>query len=270
MDVKKEQKIVVFTSLTPADKNLILSGINLADVFKKELCLIFRLNKKERNKQELTEEKLNTLLAAFKQEIKAVTCSARVTTEKLVDLPYILADDHEAIMLIANAAHYKIYAKAATESPVPFLFINTEAPLSTFKKIILPIDLRKENSDTALWCSWFGRFARAEITAVAANEKDHHSQQLVARNVMMAKKLFQKTGISHKIYKGQKSSFRNSFEALEYALNSETGLFVLLGSSVITPLDRLIGLPERKIIDKAGNLPVLLVNPRRDNYILCD
>jgi hypothetical protein len=63
---------------------------------------------------------------------------------------------------------------------------------------------------------------------------------------------------------------QNSFEALEFALSENADLLILLGSSVITPLDWLIGLPERKIIRNAGNLPVLLVNPRRDNYILCD
>jgi hypothetical protein len=82
--------------------------------------------------------------------------------------------------------------------------------------------------------------------------------------------LFQKFKIEHKIYKGAKSSLQNAFEALDLALTSDCDLLVILGSSVITPLDRLIGLPEKKIIKKAGNLPVLLINPRKDNYILCD
>jgi hypothetical protein len=44
---------------------------------------------------------------------------------------------------------------------------------------------------------------------------------------------------------------------------------VILGSSTITLLDIIIGLPEKKIITKAGNLPVLLINSKRDNYLLC-
>jgi hypothetical protein len=89
-------------------------------------------------------------------------------------------------------------------------------------------------------------------------------------NVAICKKLFQKFKIEHKIFRGTKSSLQNSFEALELALSSESDLLVILGSSTITPLDLLIGLPEKKIINRAENLPVLFINPRRDNYILCD
>jgi hypothetical protein len=32
----------------------------------------------------------------------------------------------------------------------------------------------------------------------------------------------------------------------------------------------LIGLPEKKLILKAGNLPVLMINPRKDSCVLCD
>ncbi len=270
MDEKKEQKIIVFTTLSGDDKNLILNGIKVADIFKKELCLLYRLNKKERKIRDSIEMKLHEYLIPLKKEIPILKTSVHVTDEKLNDLPEILADNHEAIVLIASSSEYKKYATAGTRSPVPFLFVNPGSSVSPFQKIILPIDLRRENSDTTLWCSWFGRFAKSEIIAVAANEKSRDSQRLVMQNVMMAKKLFKKTGIGHKIYKGKKSSFNNCFEAMDLALNSDTDLFILLGSSVITPIDWLIGLPERKIINKAGNLPVLLVNPRRDNYILCD
>lgn len=270
MDQKKNQKIVVLITLTNADKNLILNGVKTADIFNKELCLLYRLSKKERNNRHSIEKKLDEYLISIKEKNQFLKTSLLITEEKLNDLPEILADDHEAILLVANASAYKKYATAGTRSPVPFLFINPEAPVSSFHKIILPIDLRRENSDTALWCSWFGRFAKSEIIAVAANEKSRDSKRMIMQNVTLTKKLFQKTGVIHKIFKGKRSSFYNSFEAMDLALNTDTDLMVLLGSSVITPLDILLGLPERKIIGKAGNLPVLLVNPRRDNYILCD
>lgn len=270
MNEKKNQKIVVITTLSGADKNLILNGIKIADIFKKELCLLFRLNKKDRKNHQAIEKRLSEYLEPIEKEIPNLKTSLLVSHEKLNDLPELLADEHEAIVIVANALAYEKYATASTRSPVPFLFVNPKAPLSSFRKIILPIDLRKENSDAALWCSWFGRFAKSEITAVAANEKSKDSQRLVMQNAALTKKLFRKTGVIHKIFKGKKSSFKNSFEAMDLALNSDADLMVLLGSSVITPLDLLIGLPERKIIDKAGNLPIMLINPRRDNYILCD
>jgi hypothetical protein len=268
MDEKKAQKIMVFTSLSPADKNLILSGIRIALIFKKELCILYRINKKE--ERTTARQKLRDYVLMFKDDIGTQKISILLTDEKIQNLPEMLADNHEAIMLIANALEFKKFAAAVTETPIPFLFINPGKPLSEFKKIVAPIDIRKENNDLILWCSWFGRFNKSEIFVIAANEKRQDSQQQVAHNLILSKKLFQKTAVSHRILKGNKSSLQNSFEAAEFARSSGCDLLVLLGSSVITPLDMLIGLPERKIVSHALNPPVLLVNPRIDNYILCD
>lgn len=270
MGEKKEQKIIVFTTLTPKDKNLILSGIKLASIFKKELCLVYILNRREIKTSDGIKHRLNEYTISLSNEIPALKASVLLLKENIRELPDFLADEHEAILLIADSDQFKKFSKAVTESPVPFLFVSPHAPVSSFQKIVLPIDLRKENSDSALWSSWFGRFNQSEIIAIAANEKQKDMQQQVARNVNLAKKLYLKLNIRHKLFKGRKSSLQNSFEALDFALSENADLLIILGSSVITPLDWLIGLPERKIIRNAGNLPVLLVNPRRDNYILCD
>ena len=270
MSEKKEQKIVVFTTFAPSDKNLILNGIKLASVFKKELCLVYRMNYKKSKQSDVIKQKLVEYTIPLKKEIPTLKTSVLLLKENPREVPDILADDYEAIMLIADSEQFKKFSNAVTESPVPFLFIGPNTPVSSFKTIVLPIDLRKENSDSALWGSWFGRFNQSEIIAIAAKEKSRDSQKEVARNVTLSKKLFLKFNVRHKMFKGRKSSLQNSFEALEFALSENADLLILLGSSVITPLDWLIGLPERKIIRNAGNLPVLLVNPRRDNYILCD
>jgi hypothetical protein len=216
-------------------------------------------------------QKLADYVVPIKNELPELQVSTLGTTEKLKYLPEKLADDYEAIILVAGSGKYADYVKAVEESPVPFLFVNENSEyFSEFKKVVLPIDLRTENSESIVWTSYFGRFNDATLVVVAASQKNKDDRQQVKYNAALAKKLFQKFKIEHKIYKGAKSSLQNAFEALELALASNCDLFVALGSSVITPLDRLIGLPEKKILKKAGNLPVLLINPRKDNYILCD
>ncbi len=270
MSEKKEQKIVVLTHLVPTDKALILNGIKIASIFNKELCLVYRYTKKEKEKRDEIRQKLQEYLEPVKKEIPALKTSAMLVGGRVTEMPELLADDYEAIMLITESFRFKNYAKATASSPVPFLFIDPEAPVSMFSKIVLPVDIRKENSDTALWCSWFGRFNNAEIVVIGASDKGKEMQKMVGQNIRLTKNLFSKFKIQHKIYKGRKSSLGNAFEALELAKSSGSDLLVILGSSTITPLDWLIGLPERKIIRQSEKLPVLFVNPRRDNYILCD
>ncbi len=270
MNKKKEQKVVVFTTLSETDKNLILNGVKLAVTFKKELCLFYRITRKDKKRKSLIKQILVEYTLPLSDEIPGLKTSVLLMSEHIRDIPAILADEYEAVLFVADAAQYKKFSTAVTQSPSPFLFVNNEAPLSSFKKIVLPLDARRENKDIALWSSWFGRFNQSEIIVIAANDNNRERQIQVGKNVLLTKKLLEKFNIPLKIYKGQKSSFYNSAEAAEFAHNDAADLLILLGSSVITPIDRLLGLPERKIISFPGSFPVLLINPRRENYILCD
>jgi hypothetical protein len=268
---EKIQKIVVFLQFNEFDKNLIMNGIRIAAIFKKELCLFTHLKNNRTDEREDLRSALFAYTIPIKNEMPDLRVSTLILNDKMRHLPDKLADDYEAIILIAGSLQFSKFAKALRESPVPFLFVNESfAEVSAFKKLVLPLDLRKENTDSVLWSSYFGRFNGSGIVVLAASDKNNDEQKQVALNSTFAKKLFGKFKVEYKIFKGTHSSFKNSFEGFDLAVSSGSDLLVILGSSTITPLDLLIGLPEQKIILQAGNLPVLVVNPRRDNYILCD
>ena len=271
MPEKKDQKIIVLLSLEESDKPLILNGIKISTIFRKELCLVYNGKKKDKKNLQIFKAKLYDYVQTINVELPGIKLSTLLLWESKTELPGKLADDYEAIFVIAKASEYSKYSSAVSESVIPFLFINENyATVPEYKKLILPVDMRKQSSESALWGSYFGRFNNSELILIAANDKGKESEQEVTRSVILSKKLFNKFKINHKVFKGTKSSLRNAFEALEYAQSSRCDLLVILGSSTITPIDLLIGLPERKIIKKAGDLPVLVINPRRDNYILCD
>ena len=271
MDKVKKQKIVVILSLNESDKILIQNGIQVAAIFKKELCLLVQIKDKNENSHEQFRLKLESLKQNIRNENPGLNVSQILFTGSKKSLPETLADDDEAILIVAPTSAFSSYSGALASSPVPFLFVNeNSSEISTFKKIIISIDLRSENKDSALWSSYFGRFNNADIIVVAANDRSKEGQNDVAKNLVFAKRLYRKFKLNYKIFKGTKSSLGNAFESLDLALTSGSDLLIILGSSTITPLDWLVGLPERKIVKKAGTLPVLIVNPRIDNYILCD
>lgn len=263
-----EQKIVVFTTLKTGDDVLIQHGIKLAHVFRKELCLVYNATSKKT--KTTAKHLLSEYIQKIKQELPALNVSSLVLKAKKAEIPDILAENHEGVLVVVNATRFKHWSGALSESPIPFLFVHPESKIMDYNQLVQPLDLRKENSDGSLWASYFGRFNAGEIVMVAANDKSKEGKNGVAKNVVLSRKLYEKFNILHKVYKGSKSSFRVVFEALEHALASDCNIFLILGSSSITPLDYLIGLPERKIVNKAGKLPVMVINPRRDNYILCD
>jgi hypothetical protein len=262
------QKIAVLVDFSDNDKMLITNGIKLSAIFRKELCLVCRLKQKRLRNE--AKKKLNDCIEKINREVTGLKVSACIVEGPDSEISEKMADDHEIILIITDAKNYKKYSKAVITSPVPFLFLRSQNDELSFKNIILPVDLRKGISEAAIWSSYFGRFNKSKITVIAANHKGKNEQKEVYNNIFIIKKLMQKFNIDHKIYKGFRSSLRNSFEALDFAIESNSDMLVLLGSSAITPLDILIGLPERKIIGRAENLAVMLVNSRRDNYILCN
>ena len=271
MTERKEQKIIVLLSLTPADKTKILVGIKIASLFRKELSLAYNYSSKEKGQTEVLKEKLTQYTLPIKNNIPGLKVSTLLFSLHVDEIPETLADNYEAIFIIIDKKEFSKYKSMLSESSVPLLFINSEVgKISDFKQLILPLDLRPENSDTALWASYFGRFNQSGIVLLAANDKHSEAKKQVAKNVVLTQKLFQKFNIQHKIFKGEKTSFGNSFEALELAKKSKADLLLILGSSNITPLDYLLGLPEKKIIKSRAQIPILFLNPKKDNYILCD
>lgn len=263
------QKITVLMSLNPADTNLMLAGIRLTVSFNKELKLLYvaQTNKAE---QEVLPE-LEKYARTITVKVPGINVSFSVIIRPGKNFARIISDDLETIILVAGSSKFKELSGHLRKSPVPYLFIDEKEPFtSDFGKAIIPVDMRSQNKDSLLWAVFFGRNNHSEIIAIGANDKSKEARHDVAKHLHSLKKLLAKTNVPHKIYKGSRGSLSIQREALDTALQLNAGLLILLGSSYITWLDRLIGLPEEKIIRSAGKLPVLVVNPRRETYLVCD
>ena len=83
MSESKAQKIVVFLNLEDTDKNLIINGIRIASIFKKELCLCFNAVKKSTHNTDDVKQKLAEYLVPIKNELPNLPVSTLITAEKL-------------------------------------------------------------------------------------------------------------------------------------------------------------------------------------------
>jgi len=264
------QKIAVDLNLLDSDKILIMNGSKLATIFRKELLLIYHKRKFREKEEKNIKQKLLDYQVKYSYEFPGLTIATASFDGSISSLSGHLADKYEVILIVSDSNNFKKLSNTVFRSPVPFIFINQEAGVSSYRKIIFPVDIRKGNIDAAIWSSYFGRFNSAETDMLAANQKGVYEKKQVAQNIMIAKKLMEKFNVRHKIIKGRKSSLFIAYEAFELSKSSVYDLFIMTGSSAITPLDRLIGLPEKKIIARARNIPVMLINSKLDNYHLCD
>jgi len=271
MSEKKEQKIIVLIDNTDSDKNLILHGLKLAAAFQKELCFIYIIPKNKPYNSGHIQNILTGYQKIVSNEIPSLPVNFITLKGNPKDLIDPLADEHEAILIIACSSLFKKWSGAVRSSPVPFLFVNkNQTNIPDYKKIIIPVDLRGESKDAILWASYFARFNNSGINVLAANDKAKENIKSVQKNIFMMKKLFSKLKVGMKVFKGSSNSLKIQFEALELAKTSKADLIIILGSSYISFIDLIVGLPENKIIKMAGEMPVLMINPRKDMYIMCD
>lgn len=269
MAEKKEQKVVVLTENSPSDHNLILHGLKLAAIFGKELCFASLLP--DGGDPEPFEQSNSNYMKVVRDRIPALRLSSVLLAGNPENYMDELADDYEAILVVTRISRYKALSKILRESPIPMLFIDeNQTEIGDYKQVVLPIDVRKESKDAILWSSYFARFNQSTVRVVSAADKAKENALSVAGNLLSLKNLFGKFNLRADYIKGEKGSLQIQFEALDVARHSNSDLLIILGSSYISVFDWLLGLPEKKILNRANGLPVLVINPRKDMYILCD
>jgi len=263
------QKIVVFLGLGEYDANLIPYGVGLATVFRKELCLFYHAT------GVYQADKCDLQLKEYRYSVQnhnpTLPVSILIAPFRKDKLAAVLSDEHEAILMVVGSSSFRRLSQSLQNSPIPFLFVNEKKPANVdFSRIFFPVDLRKQNKDAMKWIFYFGRYAGSEIIVIGAEDKWKSYREQVTSNLTAIKKNLLKYGINHKIYRGSRGSLGIHNEGFEAASRLHAGMMVLLGSSVFTLLDLILGLPEEKIVRRAKETAILVINPRRETYLVCE
>lgn len=264
-----EQKVVVVCDFSERMKDVIVHGARMADILKKELCLLgFWKNKVQKSQ---IQEKIYLTTRNLKTNLPGMQISSLILPASLRDNMEKLVNDYNAVLMVLHQADIKHLLKAFRESSIPFLFVNGSQPeFLQYKNVLVPVDYRKASKETSLWASYFGRFNRSQIHVIYAHETNQDQASRLMRNVEFFKKFLSSLYVRHQLTAGKSSSWGIVDETLVRASEWKGDSMIFSGSSSITLIDLLIGLPEKKIVGKAGSLPVMLINPRKDICMMCD
>lgn len=149
---------------------------------------------------------------------------------------------------------------------IPYVFQYGSMPLTDFKRILLPIGFLEEEVEKAQFASAFGRFCESEITLLQAKDYGSRAQ----RNVAKISTLLDKFSLNYKVVMAHKAdSFSVEKEAAARAAEYNADLLVISASRDYGLDDVIFGPKERHVIVKSS-IPVMLINPRKDLYALCD
>lgn len=269
MSTHSEQKIVVVCDFTDQMKDVLVHGARMADILKKELCLTAVWNEKAKKSE--IQEKLIKISGNLKSYLPNLPVSWLLLQGSLVVNMQKLVDEYNAVLLVLHQNSIKSSIKAFQQSSIAFLYVNGEVPrYLSYKHVLVPVDYRKASKETSLWASYFGRFNKAHVQLIYAKEPHQEDGERLMRNLQFFKKFLSSLYVSHSEIAGKTSSWGICNESLKLADELKADVMIFSGSSSISLLDLIIGLPEIKLVRKAGNLPILMINPRKDICVLCD
>jgi len=264
-----EQKIVVICDFSERMKEVIVHGVKLAGMLNKELCLT-AIWKSQEQKSWL-QDKLIKATQAIKQNVPDLRVSSLLLKNSLRDNMEKLAWDYDAVLVVIHQYDFRFGLKAFRESSIAFLFVKGDsADFLSYKNVLLPLDYRKATKETALWASFFGRFNRSQVQVIYACETDKEQAVSLMKNLNFIQKFLSNLNVACQVTAGKSTSWGICNETLANALKLKGDVMIFAGSAYVSMIDLLIGLPEKRIIKKAGDLPILIINPRKEICVMCD
>lgn len=265
------QRVMVYCDFTEAMNHVIVHGLRISQIFKKELCLFHPYSSQQHDAKLAAQRTLAVLIRKLKEDFPQQVISSLTLKGNLYDCMERLTEEYDAILLVLPSDKLKPKIRALQISQIPFLFTaSSQAESLRYDRVMLPVDYRKVMKETSLWASYFGRFNQSAIEVLSSRESDSENKVMVRKNQQFIQHLLAKVQVDVDFATAATGSFGLPFEALKRCRDDAFNLLIIPASQHISLLDLLVGLPESKLIKQAGHIPVLCINPKRDMYILCD
>jgi hypothetical protein len=235
----------------------------LADGFKKAICFLTFTNNDTlflpiglRHKQWLQEYALQGISVVKKEPVNRLN---DVLTE--MEASFLLVE------ISSDSEFFKIQSLLHLCRPlrIPYIFVTPITQPVNLQRALVPVGFLTEEKEKGIFASKLARFCHTVVTLLQANDYGTRA----AISVGQIKTMFDKLEVACEIRQAGKDSFKVQEEAAFRASQGEADIVLVTASREYGLDDILFGPPERKIIARS-TVPVMVINPRADLYVLCD
>lgn len=255
--------ILIFVHHLSTAGNIVESGVLLANRFSKQLGIYFA-----NTFQQSDESKL----AALDSFLKTLNLQPDFRGLSIAPKPDFSAicQQHDASFLMIqlskhNNSQLQNLLNGCRELRIPYLFFKDVFHVMQIRNIIVPVNFLIEEIEKAQFAAAFGRFFGARITLLQS--KDYGSK--ARTNVRKILTVLKKFDLESQLVEGKKDSFKIEFEAIHWSGGHPVDMILISASRDYGLDDVLFGPKERHLIKKSP-VPLLIINPRADLYVLCD
>lgn len=231
----------------------------LADAHDKQICLLGVLGRNE---------SASSYESAFESWKDRIGCPVNY---------FVLDDDFtdfmefvEAAILIFEVSDVPPYnkplnqLKLCRELRIPYYFVKPGQQIA-FDRVLVPIGFLVEEREKGVFCRGMGMHFCSHIMLMVANDYGTRAQQ----NAEAIMGLMDKGGVEYENVEATKNSFKIELEAVDRVMELEASLLMISASRDYGMDDILFGPKELKVIKKSV-VPLMIINPRKDLYTLCN
>jgi nucleotide-binding universal stress UspA family protein len=144
-------------------------------------------------------------------------------------------------------------------SRIPFFVVQAPPKHLALRRVVFPIDFRKENKEKLAWISFLSKYYTSKIYLFKPNGNDY----IVRSNVEFAKRFLEGKDIDYEIITA-KGKFNLTRETLEFSRSIDAELIIIMLSRNITMAKVMLGLQDQKYISNDHKIPILCLNRRSD------
>lgn len=259
--------IFVFTSTEEYPKAAVDMAVQLAEAAEKPVCFVSYCDKKI----PLQPDEIEAKLAEWASKL-----SPKVTKGAENYLLPSLSEFHdfmtasEASTIVFQLSEHKGFNKVRTflkitrDLRIPYIFVKPYFDKIVLDKVLVPVTFLVEDNEKGPFAANLGRFFGSELLLMPAKDFGHKARITTDKITT----LLDKYELKHNEIAAQGDSFKVELEAVRRADELGAGMVIASASRSYGLDDIIFGPKELGFINECS-VPVMLLNPRADLYVLC-
>jgi nucleotide-binding universal stress UspA family protein len=151
--------------------------------------------------------------------------------------------------------------KVTVKTKAPVIIVQEPPRHESIKRIVFPLDFKKENKEKIGWSCFMAKLFNAKILVFKSNFKDRGFIKGILSNFMFTEKSFKNHDIDFEVFTAEpKSNFAD--QTVEFARKVDADMILIMTTPSINYTDYILGASEQYIIANEAKIPVMCINPR--------
>lgn len=235
--------------------------------YEKPICFLSYLDKKIRASKEQIEEVHSRWTKKIQKDTQYPVVHYVLDSKEQFQEFMTAAEASMVLFQLSEHKGYdnvKTFLKMSRELRIPYVFVKPYFAPIDLGRVLVPVTFLIEDREKGPFSSGMGRFFNSKLLLMPAKDYGHKTQQ----NADAIKSLLEKFNLRYEYVEAKKDSFRVDLEAVKRAKDLNVGM-LLMSASRDYGLDDIVFGPKELHCINQTSVPIMLINPRADLYVLC-